>query len=99
MKFNMTVEEFLQSWSPQDGGYYPDEVYRLDEKKQLMLGWELTEEDLETDPFVKCCTDGYIMSFDGIESVTWIEWNGYVYFTNQFGEYCIRKAERYDSAA
>lgn len=92
MKLNMTVEEFLQSWSPSDGGFYPMSAYPAEDKRWIMLRFGLTEEEFSKDPFIKECTDGYVVSVDGIESVCpGIEWKGFRYYTNQWGEYCIRK--------
>lgn len=96
MKLNMTVEEFLQSWSPSDGGFYPMSAYPAEDKQWIMLRFGLTEEEMQKDPFIKECTDGYVVSIDGIESVCpGIEWKGFSYYTNQWGEYCIRKVIDY----
>lgn len=96
MKLNMTVEEFLQSWSPSDDGYYPLDVYPLEDKKRVLLRFGLNEEEAEEDPCIKECTDGYVVSVDGIETICpGIEWKGFRYYTNQWGEYCIRKVIDY----
>lgn len=96
MKLNMTVEEFLQSWSPSDDGYYPLDAYQLEEKERVLRLFGLTEEEMKTDPCIKECIDGYVASADGIESICpGIEWKGFRYYTNQWGEYCIRKVIDY----